>query len=53
MGVYNDTYLEIVSSILDTLEAHGIAAIIDVHQDVLSTYFCEYGQCSQMTDFST
>jgi endoglycosylceramidase len=42
MGVYNETYVGIISDILDDMEAHGINAIIDVHQDVLSSYFCEY-----------
>lgn len=41
-GTYNETYLGILNQILDNLEAYGIAALIDVHQDVLSSYFCLY-----------
>jgi endoglycosylceramidase len=42
MGVYNETYVDVMSGILDDLEAHGIHAIIDVHQDVISSFFCLY-----------
>jgi len=42
MGVYNETYVDIIGGILDNLEAHGIHAIIDVHQDVISSLFCLY-----------
>lgn len=54
MGVYNETYIEIISGILDDLEAHGIHPLIDVHQDVLSSYFCEYdGAPTWLVDLST
>ena len=41
-NVYNETYIKIISDILDNLEANGINALIDVHQDVISSYFCLY-----------
>jgi endoglycosylceramidase len=41
-GVYNETYINIMSNIIDELEKNDIHAIIDIHQDVLSTYFCLY-----------
>jgi endoglycosylceramidase len=52
-GYFNETYIKIISEILDNLEAHGIAAIIDVHQDVMSSYFCLYdGFPSWVVDLS-
>jgi endoglycosylceramidase len=42
MGVYNATYMDVIGQILDNLEENGIRALIDVHQDVLSTHFCLY-----------
>lgn len=41
-GVFNETYLDVIGQILDNFEANGIHALIDVHQDVLSSYFCLY-----------
>lgn len=41
-GVFNETYIGIISQILDNLEENGIKALIDVHQDVISSYFCLY-----------
>ena len=32
LGVYNETYIDVVKSILANMEANGIHAIIDVHQ---------------------
>ena len=53
-GVFNETYIKVMSDMLDNLEAHGMAAIIDVHQDVLSSYFCEYdGAPTWLVDLST
>ena len=34
--------MDIISGIIDNLEANGIHALVDVHQDVISSYFCEY-----------
>lgn len=42
LGVYNETYLEVINGILDDLKDNGFHTLIDVHQDVLSSYFCEY-----------
>jgi endoglycosylceramidase len=32
LGVFNETYIQIIDGILDDLEANGIHALIDVHQ---------------------
>lgn len=54
MGVYNETYIDTIRRILDDLQDHGIYALIDVHQDVLSSYFCEYdGAPTWLVDLST
>lgn len=54
MGVYNETYISVIQGILGNLEKYGIHAIIDVHQDVLSSYFCEYdGAPTWLVDLST
>jgi endoglycosylceramidase len=54
MGVFNETYIEVMSDMLDVLEKNGMAAIIDVHQDVLSSYFCLYdGAPTWLVDLST
>lgn len=42
MGVFNETYISIIDSILADFESFGINVIIDVHQDVMSTRFCLY-----------
>lgn len=42
IGVFNETYIGIINQILHNLEEHGIHALIDVHQDVLSSHFCLY-----------
>jgi endoglycosylceramidase len=53
-GVFNESYIEVMSTMIDNLESHGIHAIIDVHQDVLSSYFCEYdGAPTWLVDLST
>lgn len=41
-NVYNQTYIDIIATILTNLEENGIYAIIDLHQDVLSTRYCLY-----------
>ena len=39
IGVFNETYIGIINQILHNLEEHGIHALIDVHQDVLSVSY--------------
>lgn len=52
-GIYNEKYIETIGTILATLEKYGIAAVIDVHQDVLSSYFCLYdGAPTWLVDLS-
>ena len=54
MNVFNETYLNTMVNILDMLERNGISALIDVHQDVLSSYFCLYdGAPTWVVDLST
>jgi endoglycosylceramidase len=53
-GVFNETYIQTIDDILTKLEAHGIHALIDVHQDVLSSHFCLYdGAPTWIVDMST
>lgn len=53
-GVFNETYVAVMTGIIDELEANGIHTLIDVHQDVLSSYFCEYdGAPTWLVDLST
>jgi endoglycosylceramidase len=42
-GSFNDTYVDTLRSIVDSLEKHGIYAIMDMHQDVISPYLCGEG----------
>jgi len=42
-GVYNDTYLEAVASIVTNAASHGIYTLLDMHQDSLSELFCGEG----------
>mmetsp|Transcript_8442 Transcript_8442/g.23820 ORF Transcript_8442/g.23820 Transcript_8442/m.23820 type:complete len:539 (+) Transcript_8442:241-1857(+) len=42
-GQYNDTYLANMRGIADTLAAHGIYTIVDMHQDVINRQFCGEG----------
>jgi endoglycosylceramidase len=54
MGIFNETYIEVISNIIDDLVAHGIHPLIDVHQDVISSYFCLYdGAPTWLIDLST
>lgn len=39
-GVYNHTYLDVLSDFVDVLGKAGIYTILDCHQDVLSPKFC-------------
>eukprot|EP01031_Cornospumella_fuschlensis_P045305 gene45305-55427_t len=41
-GQYNETYFDIMGSIVDTLAKYEIYPFLDVHQDVMSSYFCLY-----------
>lgn len=41
-GHYNLTYFDIMGGIVDNLAKYGIYAFLDVHQDVLSSYYCSY-----------
>jgi len=41
-NVFNETYIVIIGQILDNLESNGINTLIDVHQDVISSFFCLY-----------
>ncbi len=52
-GQFNYTYFKIMGDIVDDLAAHGIHAFLDVHQDVLSSYFCLYDGAPQwLVDYS-
>mmetsp|Transcript_24214 Transcript_24214/g.17041 ORF Transcript_24214/g.17041 Transcript_24214/m.17041 type:complete len:224 (+) Transcript_24214:29-700(+) len=42
-GVYNDTYLDEVSDLINRLGDAGIYTLIDAHQDVLARYMCGEG----------
>lgn len=54
MGVFNETYIEVISNIIDDLVDHGIHPLLDVHQDVISSYFCLYdGAPTWLIDLST
>ena len=42
-GVYNSTYLEEVSKLVDTMGQNGIYTMIDAHQDVMARITCGEG----------
>ncbi|CAI2183335.1 1425_t:CDS:2, partial [Funneliformis geosporum] len=42
-GKYNETYLNIIKSIVDKCSAYGIYVLLDSHQDVMSDLFCGEG----------
>lgn len=44
---FNQTYYDVLLDIVSTLSAYGIDAILDCHQDVLSSFFCEYDGAPQ------
>jgi len=48
-GVYNQTYLEIIQKIVDTLAKEGIYTILDLHQDLFNRKFCGEGIPDWMT----
>ena len=39
-GVYNDTYLKEVRGQIELLYSHGIYSFLEMHQDLLSPFFC-------------
>jgi hypothetical protein len=43
LGSYDDDYLARYRALLDAADAHGIAAIVDFHQDVFASPFCGDG----------
>eukprot|EP01094_Clydonella_sp_ATCC50884_P025311 TRINITY_DN6604_c0_g2_i1.p1 TRINITY_DN6604_c0_g2~~TRINITY_DN6604_c0_g2_i1.p1 ORF type:complete len:554 (+),score=159.76 TRINITY_DN6604_c0_g2_i1:65-1663(+) len=42
-GQYNDTYLDAIGEIVETLGRRGIYTILDCHQDIFSRYYCGEG----------
>eukprot|EP00929_Paragymnodinium_shiwhaense_P002041 TRINITY_DN102235_c0_g1_i1.p1 TRINITY_DN102235_c0_g1~~TRINITY_DN102235_c0_g1_i1.p1 ORF type:complete len:484 (+),score=51.71 TRINITY_DN102235_c0_g1_i1:76-1527(+) len=41
-GIYNDTYFEVMRSIVDKVSAAGLWPILDIHQDAMSSAFNSY-----------
>ncbi len=41
-GQFNSTYFDIMGEIVDNLAVNGIIPFLDIHQDVLSSYYCLY-----------
>ena len=41
-GVFNNTYLGVIKTIVAKLNRHGIHVLLDMHQDILSSKFCLY-----------
>ncbi|XP_057303553.1 endoglycoceramidase-like isoform X2 [Hydractinia symbiolongicarpus] len=42
-GQYNETYLQVIQSIVETAAKYGIYTLLDMHQDVFSPKFCVEG----------
>ena len=42
-GQYNETYLEVIKSIVAKASKFGIYTLLDMHQDVMSPKFCVEG----------
>ena len=42
-GQYNETYIQIVKSIVEKSKTYGIYTLLDFHQDILSEKFCGEG----------
>jgi endoglycosylceramidase len=42
-GVYNETYFDIMHTLIQKLADRGIYTLVDVHQDVLAKQFCGNG----------
>mmetsp|Transcript_105427 Transcript_105427/g.304340 ORF Transcript_105427/g.304340 Transcript_105427/m.304340 type:complete len:323 (-) Transcript_105427:1277-2245(-) len=41
-GVFNQTYIDVIKTIVDKMAARGIYTLLDMHEDVLSSKFCLY-----------
>lgn len=41
-GVFNASYITVIKSIVAKLNAHGVYALLDLHQDIMSSKFCLY-----------
>ena len=39
---FNQTYVDVIKGIVNRMSAHGIYALLDMHEDVLSSKFCLY-----------
>ncbi|GAM18779.1 hypothetical protein SAMD00019534_019540, partial [Acytostelium subglobosum LB1] len=54
-GNYNETYFDIMGDLVNQMNQYGIYALIDVHQDVWSYYYCGEGfpswTCNYDLDF--
>ena len=37
-GIYNQTYVEIMTDIIERLSERGVYAMLDMHQDCLASY---------------
>jgi endoglycosylceramidase len=42
-GEYNETYIQIIESIVNKASRYGIYTLLDMHQDLLSEKFCGDG----------
>ena len=42
-GHYNETYMQIMQSLVKTAEKYGLYILLDMHQDVMSRKFCVEG----------
>jgi len=43
LGVYSDVYMTNIQNIINILKAEGIMVILDMHQDIMSRFFCGEG----------
>ena len=41
-GVFNQTYLDTIRTIVDKMAARGVYTLLDMHEDVFSSKFCRY-----------
>lgn len=46
-GVFNQTYIDTVKTIVRKMADHGVYALLDMHEDVLSSNFCLYDGAPQ------
>ena len=42
-GQYNETYMEVIKTIVSKAAKYGIYTLLDMHQDVMSPKFCVEG----------